>query len=95
VSSAPVAVAPVTLPAVVQPDGVYLQLAAFGAREGAEEFRIKTYQQLPDLTETIFIVTQNNLHRLHLGPYKDRAAAQAAADKLRDALQMKPVFVVK
>lgn len=83
------------LPASVQPDGVYLQLGAFGAREGAEEFRIKTYQQLPWLTETLYIVARERVHRVQLGPYPDRAAAQAIADRIRDTLQMRPMFVVK
>jgi rare lipoprotein A len=78
-----------------QPDGVYLQLGAFGAREGAEEFRIKTYQQLPWLAETIYIVARDRLHRVQLGPFADRGAAQAVADRIRDTLQLKPVFVLR
>ena len=78
-----------------QPDGVYLQLGAFGARAGAEEFRIKTYQQLPWLVETMHIVLRNQIHRVQLGPFADRAAAQAVADRIRDALQLTPVFVLK
>ena len=85
----------VALPISTQPDGVYLQLGAFGARDGAEEFRIKTYQQLPWLTQTIYIVSQANLHRVHLGPYADRSGAQAIADRIREALQFKPIFVLK
>lgn len=87
--------ATVILPTSTQPDGVYLQLGAFGAAAGAEEFRIKTYQQLPWLTETIYIVSSGNLHRVQLGPYADRAAAQAIADRIRDSLQLRAVFVVR
>jgi rare lipoprotein A len=86
---------PAVLAASVQPDGVYLQLGAFGAREGAEEFRIKTYQQLPWLTETLYIVARDRLHRVQLGPYKDRPAAQAVANRIREALQLAPMFVVR
>ena len=85
----------VALPISTQPDGVYLQLGAFGARDGAEEFRIKTYQQLPWLTQTMYIVSQANLHRVHLGPYADRSSAQAIADRIREALQFTPMFVLK
>ncbi|MBL8377850.1 MAG: septal ring lytic transglycosylase RlpA family protein [Burkholderiales bacterium] len=87
--------ATVVLSTSTQPDGVYLQLGAFGAAPGAEEFRIKTYQQLPWLTETIYIVSSGNLHRVQLGPYADRAAAQAIADRIRDSLQLRAVFVVR
>ena len=92
---APAAASPVVLPTSTQPDGVYLQLGACGAREGAEEFRIKTYQQLPWLTESMFIVDRDRLHRIQLGPYKDRGAAQAVADRIRDSLQLVPMFVRK
>ena len=97
VSSPPAAGTPaaVALATSTQPDGVYLQLGAFGAREGAEEFRIKTYQQLPWLTETMYIVARDRLHRVQLGPYRDRAAAQSVADRIREALQFKPVFVLR
>ncbi len=78
-----------------QPDGVYLQLGAFGAREGAEEFRTKAYQQLPWLVETMYIVARDRLHRVQLGPFPDRGAAQAVADRIRDTLQLKPVFVLR
>ncbi len=83
------------LPTSTQPDGVYLQLGAFGAQEGAEEFRIKTYQQLPWLNETMYIVARDRLHRVQLGPFVDRAAAQGIADRIRESLQLKPVFVLK
>jgi rare lipoprotein A len=78
-----------------QPDGVYLQLGAFGGREGAEEFRTKAYQQLPWLVETMYIVARDRLHRVQLGPFQDRVAAQAVADRIRDTLQLKPVFVLR
>ncbi|MFN0162440.1 MAG: septal ring lytic transglycosylase RlpA family protein [Burkholderiales bacterium] len=86
---------PVVLATASQPDGVYLQLGAFGAAAGAEEFRIKTYQQLPWLTEAIYIVARDGVHRVQLGPYADRAAAQVIADRIRETLQLRAVFVVR
>ncbi len=87
--------ATVVLATSTQPDGVYLQLGAFGAQEGAEEFRIKTYQQLPWLNQTMYIVARDRLHRVQLGPFADRAVAQTIADRIRESLQLKPVFVLK
>ena len=84
-----------TLPTSTQPDGVYLQLGAFGARDGAEEFRIKVYQQLGWLTETIYIVARDRLFRVQLGPYKDRGEAGGIAEKIRESLQLTPTFVLK
>ncbi|MDB5807780.1 MAG: hypothetical protein JWN73_5102 [Betaproteobacteria bacterium] len=98
VVSAPVAEASArvqALPTATQPDGVYLQLGAFGSRDGAEEFRTKVYQQLNWLNETIYIVARDRLFRVQLGPYKDRAEAGAAAEKIRETLQFSPVFVLK
>jgi len=83
------------LPTSTQPDGIYLQLGAFGAREGADEFRTKVYQQLGWLNDTIYIVARDRLFRVQLGPYKDRAEAGAVAEKIRESLQMTPVFVLK
>ena len=94
-ASAPATPATAVLATSTQPDGVYLQLAAFGAQEGAEEFRIKTYQQLPWLNETIYIVARDRLHRVQLGPFADRAAAQTIAERIRESLQLKPVFVLR
>ena len=91
----PATEATAVLPVSTHPDGMYLQLGAFGAREGAEEFRVKTYQQLPWLNETMYIVARDRLYRVQLGPYPDRGVAQAIADRIREALQLKPVFVLR
>ena len=87
--------ASVALPVTTQPDGVYLQIGAFGARENAESFRTRVSQQLAWLTETIFVVPGNNLHRLQVGPYKNRDEAGKIAERIRDTLQLKPVFVLR
>ena len=87
--------ATVALPTVTQPDGVYLQIGAFGARENADSFRTRVSQQLGWLTESIFVVQGNNLHRLQVGPYKNREEANKIAEKIRETLQLKPVFVLR
>ena len=87
--------ASVALPTATLPDGVYLQIGAFGARDNAESFRTRVSQQLAWLTETIFVVPGNNLHRLQVGPYKNRDEAGKIAERIRDTLQLKPVFVLR
>ncbi len=87
--------ATIALPTATQPDGVYLQIGAFGARENAESFRTRVSQQLAWLTETIFVVPGNNLHRLQVGPYKNRDEAGKIAERIRDTMQLKPVFVLR
>jgi rare lipoprotein A len=75
--------------------GIYLQLGAFSARDNAENFRVRVYQQLTWLNDPIRIVARDGMYRLDLGPYRDRGEAAGIADKIRDALQFKPVFVVR
>ena len=87
--------ATIALQTATQPDGVYLQIGAFGARDNAESFRSKVSQQLAWLTETIFVVPGNNLHRLQVGPYKNRDEAGRIAERIRETLQLKPVFVLR
>ena len=87
--------ASIALPTATLPDGVYLQIGAFGARDNAESFRTRVSQQLAWLTETIFVVPGNNLHRLQVGPYKNRDEAGKIAERIRDTLQLKPVFVLR
>ena len=87
--------ATIALPTATQPDGVYLQIGAFGARENAESFRARVSQQLAWLTETIYVVQGNNLHRLQVGPYRSRDEANKIAEKIRETLELKPVFVLR
>jgi rare lipoprotein A len=75
--------------------GIYLQLGAFSARDNAENFRVRVYQQLAWLNDPIRIVARDGMYRLDLGPYRDRGEAAGIADKIRDALQFKPLVVVR
>ncbi|RCS57092.1 septal ring lytic transglycosylase RlpA family protein [Parvibium lacunae] len=85
---------PPALPTVRQGSGLFIQLAAFSSAEAADNFRAHLYRLLDWLNEPIEIVPNAaGLHRLHLGPYPDRAAAQAVAEKIREALNLKPVVV--
>ncbi len=83
------------IPLDTEASGIYLQLGAFSARDNAENFRVRLYQQLAWLNDPIQIHARNGMYRLHLGPYHDRVAAGGMAEKLRDALQFKPVVVVR
>ena len=78
-----------------EPGGVYVQLAAFSARENAESFRARAALELASLDRPIEIYRKDGLFRLHVGPYRSRAEAAAAAEKLRDTLDVKPHVVVR
>ena len=75
--------------------GIYLQLGAFSARDNAENFRVRVYQQLAWLNDAIRIFARDGMYRLDLGPYRDRDEAAGMAEKIREALQFKPIMVVR
>ncbi len=84
-----------TLPMEVRPAGVFLQLAAFSARDNAEAFRARLTGQLGSLAEGIEIFQRDGLYRLHVGPYRDRGEAGGIAERLRSELQLSPMIVVR
>jgi rare lipoprotein A len=90
------AAAPVqNLPMDVQANGVFLQLAAFSAQDNAETFRARIYRELDWLNDRIQILQRDGLFRLHMGPYRDRTEAGSMAERLRSALQLNPMIVVR
>lgn len=84
-----------SLPVDVEARGIFLQLGAFSGRTTAEDFRARIYRELSWLNETIAIQPREGLFRLHLGPYRDRNEAGNMAERIRSALELKPVIVVR
>lgn len=82
------------LPAVQELRGTFLQLGAFGSQDNAESFRARLARQLDWLTESIHIHARDGMYRLHLGPYRDAQEAGRVAERIREALALKP-FVVQ
>ena len=93
-SSQPAALAG-SLPVTAAGNGVFLQLGAFSTRDNAENFRTRVYRDLSWLGDPIEIVQKDGLFRLHLGPYKDRIDAGSMSERIRAALELKPVVVVR
>ncbi len=83
------------IPVDAEAGGIYLQLGAFSARDNAENFRVRVYQQLVWLNDAIRIFARDGMYRLHLGPYRDREEAAGMAEKIGAALQFKPIVVVR
>ena len=86
---------PPQIPIAAGAGGVYLQLGAFSQRDNAESFRARVYRQLSWLNDAIQIVAADSLFRLHLGPYRDRAEAEAVAAKIHESLELKPALIFK
>lgn len=78
-----------------EPGGVYLQLGAFSARDNAENFLAKMRAQLASLTESIGIFARDGLFRVNVGPYASQSAARQAAEKISQALNIKPVVLMR
>ena len=82
------------LPAVQELRGTFLQLGAFGSQDNAESFRARLARQLDWLSESIHIHARDGMYRLHLGPYRDAQEAGRVAERIREALALKP-FVIQ
>jgi rare lipoprotein A len=89
------AAAPAQIPVDAEKGGIFLQLGAFSGRDNAENFRVRVYQQLAWLDKAVEIYQREGLFRLHLGPYRDRSEANAAAEQIRETLAFKPVVIVR
>jgi rare lipoprotein A len=79
----------------VLPGDAYVQLGAFGSREGAESLRMRVANELAWLTEAVQILMAGNLWRLHVGPYRSQEDARSAAERIEAALNLKPLVVVR
>ncbi len=75
--------------------GVFLQLGAFASAENAESLRSHLLRELDWLNEGIQINAGGGMHRVHLGPYPNRADAEKVAERIRLALGYKPTVVAQ
>jgi len=80
-------------PIALAPPGFWLQLGAFRERDGALDFQRKVERELDWLAPSLAVFTDRDLHRLQAGPYRTRADATGAADRLRAELQLVPLIV--
>jgi rare lipoprotein A len=69
-------------------------LGAFSAYDNADNFLTRMRTELPSVS-TLGIVTQDGLFKVHAGPYPDHAVARQAADKIVQALSIKPMLLVR
>lgn len=83
------------VPVEAEPGGIYLQLGAFADRDNAENFRARLALEFATLDRPAEVYRKDGIFRLHVGPYRTRAEALAAADRLKEALDVKPHVVVR
>jgi rare lipoprotein A len=75
--------------------GIYLQLGAFSAYDNADNFLARMRTELPSLGSTLGIIATDGLFKVHAGPYPDQLLARQAADKIAQALSVKPMLLVR
>ena len=81
------------VPLMADASGVYLQLGAFGSRENAESFLARLKAQVDWLAPHIF--PRDGLFRVHVGPYANQREARQIADRISQALGIKPMVLVR
>ncbi|MBM3345358.1 MAG: septal ring lytic transglycosylase RlpA family protein [Betaproteobacteria bacterium] len=89
---------PASLPVASDRRGIFLQLGAFGARANAGNLTTRIQREFGDadwMKAGIGIELRGSLHRVQIGPYASRAEANAAVEKIREAVEIRPVVVVK
>ena len=74
-----------------EPSGLWLQLGVFSSLEAAENFRARVARELTWLLEPASIASRDGLHRVRLGPYRNREEATAIGDKVRSSMGVAPV----
>lgn len=75
--------------------GVLLQLGAFANADNAETMRLRMTRELDWAEADLRINVGGGIHRLHLGPYPNRAAAEKVAERIRQDYGFKPTFVTR
>lgn len=69
-----------------EPAGLWIQLGAFSSADGAESFREHVTRELDWMREPVQIQSRDGMHRVRLGPYRNREEAAAIAEKVARSL---------
>jgi rare lipoprotein A len=75
--------------------GVFVQLGAFASADNAENLKNHLMRELEWLRDPILIQAGDKIHRVQMGPYPTRAAADQVAERIGAALGFKPTIVVR
>lgn len=70
--------------------GLYVQLGAFNALDGAQDFAGKMLVELEGLSANLSVLARNKVFRVQAGPYRDRAAANAAVAAIEKRMGFRP-----
>lgn len=95
VEPAPAAVASPPAPVAAAAGGYFVQLGAFGSRENAESFLARIAAQADWLAGALHLLARDGLYRVHAGPYASQGEARATAERLGQALGVKPMVLTR
>ena len=83
------------IPVAADSGGIYLQLAAFGARENAEAYTGRLRAEQAWLAPQLRVYTRDGLFRVHAGPFANHNEARQAADRISQSMGIKPLVLVR
>ena len=72
-----------------------MQLGAFGSKENAEIFLARMKAQMGESGDNLHIYARDGLFRVHAGPYANQGEARANADRMTQALGLKPMVLTR
>jgi rare lipoprotein A len=79
--------------ATIAATGLFLQMGAFGTQDTAEVAKDRMTHQFDNITEPFRVVKDGALFKVHLGPFANREAATATAEKIKQATAFRPFTV--
>ncbi len=83
------------VPMAVGLQGIFLQLGAFGSQDNADTYLTRLRSQIDWLGPALHVYSKEGLYRVHAGPYASQLEARAAADRISQALGLKPMVLVR
>ncbi len=83
------------IPMAADSGGIYLQLAAFGAKDNAEAYAGRLRAEQPWLAQQLQVYARDGLFRVHAGPFTNHNDARQAADRISQAMGIKPLVLVR
>lgn len=86
---------PAALPLASGTSGIFLQLGAFSNPGNAENFSARVRRELDWLQQPLSVFGAKDVYRLQLGPFASRAEAGQVANRIRDALEVKPMVILR
>ena len=75
--------------------GAYIQLGAFSNPDNAEAFRSHMAREFDWISDRLRLEPGGKVMRVQAGPFRDRAEADAHAEKIRSTTGIKPTIVIR